>query len=354
MEIKRRKPYKVDKTIQLNTKMFGGPPPPPLKFDYPISPRENIQLMVDHEVPYWVPSMADIGMTFCPADLDRPGMLVESGYDWFGQYWEFIESVGAQMVRPGSHLMNDPTEWKEKLIFPDLDNIDFSVGAEEEYKRIRQDPDKPIFYVLQNGMWERLIDICPPEKVFVFLLTEPECAAEYFNAMADFKIKVIDKLVKEWVPIDCMISSDDWGTQISTFFSPDTFKDLIFEPTKRIYDFIHAKGMWVDTHSCGKIDTLAPYMVELGSDMWEAQGMNDLDMVKATCPDLNLRVMGDSYFFERKDLTSEEVVDYVHDFVEVLGKDGGLFSFMGSSNPDMFTLANTELFNFSRSFYGKG
>ncbi len=125
----------------LDTRML--PPPTQLPdYNYPVSPRENMELVFEHKVPYWVPNTSiDLQMTFCPADLERPGMLMQSGYDWFGLYWEYVDSVGAQMVRPGGHLIDNPSGWKEKLIFPDLDKIDFSVGAEEEYKRLRQKPD---------------------------------------------------------------------------------------------------------------------------------------------------------------------------------------------------------------------
>ena len=333
------------------------PPMPPLPvFDYPVSPRENMQLVIDHKEPYWVPNMStDIQMTFCPQDNERPYPLTESGSDWFGLYWEFIPLVGGQMVRPESHILDDPAEWEQKLIFPDLDKIDFSIGAEEEYKRLQENKDKPVFYVMQNGIWERLLDLAPTEKVFIFLLENPESARKYFDTMADFKIKIIQKLINEWVPIDCIISSDDWGTQYSMFFSAQTFEDLIFPGTKKIVDFVHANGMWVDTHSCGKCEPLVPYMIEMETDMWEPQHMNDLKRVKQEYGDkLNLRVMPDHAIMGAPDMTRESSIAYLREFIETLGAGGGLLSGVRpTADRELYIDLVTEFYNFSRQLYGK-
>lgn len=344
--------FRRDTSLMLDTRM--NPPPCKLPdYNYPVSPKENMKLIVEHKVPYWVPNMAiDMQMTFCPADLERPGMLMESGYDWFGLFWEYIDTVGAQMVKPGGHLLDDPSKWKEMLKFPNLDKIDFSVGAEEAYKKI--DKDKATFYVMQNGIWERLMDFAQTEDAFAFLIEDPESAREYFDAMADFKCKIIDKLVKEWIPIDCIISSDDWGTQIGTFFSPQVYEDLIYEPTKKIADCVHGHGMWLCTHCCGKVQSLVPYMVKFKSDMWEGQNMNDLDMVKKEYgKEISLRLTADRYVLERTDITKDEVEAFIRDFVERYGYGGGLLGMIRVPSPFVYEAACNEMYRFSREFYGK-
>ncbi len=183
---------------------------------------------------------------------------------------------------------------------------------------------------------------------------DPESAKEYFNTMADFKIRIIDKLVKEWVPIDCIISSDDWGTQISTFFSPETYEELIFEPTKRIADAVHSHGMHLETHCCGKVQPLVPYMIKFKSDMWNGQNMNDFDFIKKEYgKELNLHLIPDRYVLERSDLTDADVIEFMQDFVTRYGYGGGLLARPASRNPRVYTLANNEMYRFSREFYGR-
>ena len=82
--------------------------------------------------------------------------------------------------------------------------------------------------------------------------------------MADYKIALLEKLVKEWAPFDLLINSDDWGTQISTFISPQVFKELILPPMMRLAKRVHELGLYWDCHSCGKCEALVPYMVDMG------------------------------------------------------------------------------------------
>ena len=51
---------------------------------------------------------------------------------------------------------------------------------------------------------------------------------------------------------DAIAHSDDFGTQISTFISPEIFRKLFKPRLERIEDSIHAKGCIAIMHSCGK------------------------------------------------------------------------------------------------------
>ena len=165
--------------------------------------------------------------------------------------------------------MKDMSNWRNEFIFPDLDKIDFSAGREEAEKKLS--PDKITGYVMQDGLFERLMSLCPTEEGLAWMIEEPEDAADFFNAMADYKIAMIHKLMKEWVHIDMIINSDDWGTQMSTFMSPSVYEELILPPMKRIGEVVKSYGVYYVCHSCGKCQALAPYMVDIGLRMWETQ-----------------------------------------------------------------------------------
>ena len=106
--------------------------------------------------------------------------------------------------------------------------MDFTVGAQEARAKI--DPSKITGYVMQDGLFERLLSLCPAEESLSWLLEEPEDAAEFFEAVADYKIALIEKLFREWAPFDLLINSDDWGTQISTFMAPSVLRSCCFRP----------------------------------------------------------------------------------------------------------------------------
>ncbi|GHU06732.1 hypothetical protein FACS1894151_00010 [Spirochaetia bacterium] len=330
-----------------------GPPPGFPKIDYPVNPRENLDLVFAHKTPYWVPVfMVETNFVWDPADNERPYPLNSSGKDWFGTTWEYVPDAGAQMVPPKTHICPDPRSWREKLIFPDLDKIDFGKDK-AKMAPMFDNSSKYNMYVMQNGMFERLLDMSDSMEVFIWLKEEPEDAIEYANAMADYKIKVLDRIIDEWVPIDFFALSDDWGTQHAPFMSPDMYARIFYEPTKRIADHIHARGLGVNQHSCGKLEGIVPYIANF-ADVWEGQNMNDKVMIKKKYGDrLAMTISPDPAVLQNPDSTEAEVVKAVRDSIDTYGEGGGMFMFGFGATPVITETVIRETFAYSRKKYGK-
>ena len=337
------------KSFTIESRMVPPPCEMP-KLDYPVTQKENLKMLLEGKIPYWIPMMGIVHqMTACPADNDRPPYGT-SGKDWFGVSWSYVDVVGGQTVTPNTFIMKDMSNWRKEFIFPDLDKIDFSVGREEAEKKLS--PDKITGYVMQDGLFERLMSLCPTEEGLAWMIEEPEDAADFFNAMADYKIAMIHKLMKEWVHIDMLINSDDWGTQMSTFMSPSVYEELILPPMKRIGEVVKSYGVYYVCHSCGKCQALAPYMVDIGFKMWETQNMNDHKAVqKATDGKLNLQVTLDPYVLQDPDVTEEQVRNYVRSVIDRLGTNGGLALAFKALTPMVYTSVIDEIYTYSRKLY---
>ena len=323
------------------------------KIDYPVPPRENMKLILEHKKPLWTPVFM-LENNIClaaPADRERPP-VPQSGKDWFGTYWEFVELVGGQMAPPEGRICPDPRDWREKLVFPDLDAIDFSEGKEEMADKFA--PDKMTMYIVQNGMFERLLDISDVTEVFIWLAEEPEDAIGYANAMADFKIKHIDKVIDEWGHVDFFALSDDWGTQRAPFISPAMWERIFYRPTKRIADHIRKRGYYVNVHSCGKIDELAPYIATF-ADLWEGQSMNDIAALKKKLGDrLAFTIHLDPGIIMNPDATDEQVIQAVRGAIDTYGEGGGMVMMSARGcNERISSLIITETFEYSRKKYAK-
>lgn len=323
---------------------------PKPKLNYPISPKENLQNVLDKKKPLWIPNMSiEKSLVVCPHDNDRPPFGT-SGKDWFGVDWTFVESAAGQMVTPDTFIMNTPLEWEEKLIFPSFDDMDFMSGREEA--EAKTDHSVLSFYLMQDGLFERLLSLAPTEEVFCFLAEEEESAIKYFNRMADYKIALMEKLLKEWAPFDGFINSDDWGTQISTFFSPEMYRKYIFKPMQRIVDFVHKNGKYMNFHSCGKVETLIPQIVELKADMWEAQPMNDLlGLHKKYGRQLAIQVRLDDDITYRSGLSDQTIIDYIHEFVDTYAGDGGVLASYMARDEHVNELIARELLEYSLIAY---
>ncbi|MCL2125836.1 MAG: hypothetical protein FWH33_07595 [Oscillospiraceae bacterium] len=341
-----------DNTDIKNEKQRLAPPALP-KLDYPVPPRENMKLVLEHKKPIWAPIlMMDNNICLAaPADRERPP-VPESGKDWFGTYWEFVEQVGGQMSPPEGRICPDPRDWRDKLIFPDLDEVDFSEGKEAMADKFAQ--EKMTMYIIQNGMFERLLDISDVNEVFMWLAEEPEDAIEYANAMADFKIKHVDKVIDEWGLVDFFALSDDWGTQRAPFISPAMWEHIFYRPTKRIADHIKGRGYYVNVHSCGKIDALVPYIATF-ADLWEGQSMNDHVALKKKCGDKLAFTIGiDPSVITNPDATDDQVIAAVRETIDTYGEGGGMVLMMPMGGSEHVTsLAITESFDYSRKKYSK-
>lgn len=64
------------------------------------------------------------------------------------------------------------------------------------------------------------------------------------------------------------ICGTDFGTQNSTFCSPDQFNELYLPYYKRINDWMHQNTEWKSfKHSCGAVESFMPLFIEAGFDI---------------------------------------------------------------------------------------
>ena len=81
--------------------------------------------------------------------------------------------------------------------------------------------------------FERTADLTSFEDAFCYLLEEPEALTEFYDRLAEWHIELI-KIAKEYYHTDMILFHDDMGTQISTFFSPQIYKELFLPQYKKV------------------------------------------------------------------------------------------------------------------------
>lgn len=245
-----------------------------------ISAKENARRLFAHEETEFLPMMGEGVKNNVPVGgyYERP-KGGKGGKDWFGVTWFWKEGEPAPMP-VGPYVLTDIEDWKEQIIFPDLDSFDWEAAAKTD--RIPEfDRENYLLYqMIHNGLVERLQTLMGFEDALCALLTDPDEVAEIFDALADYKIKLIDKLYEYYKP-DIICYHDDWGTQRGLFFSPDTWRELVKEPTKRIIDHVHSLGMRFDLHCCGLIKDIIPEIVDdLHVDALNIMAINDIPEMK--------------------------------------------------------------------------
>lgn len=202
---------------------------------------------------------------------DRP--LFHTGYDVFGVHW--TEAYPATHYTPGqAPIMTDIEDWRDQVRFPVVDRFDWCYVMKQADKIDRD--QKVVSVTLSLGPFERANTLTSFEDGLVNAISDPEDYSDLLSAIADYKIEVIEHLHRYGHP-DFLNLHDDWGTARNTFLSPELWRQLLKEPTKRMYEAAHDCGMIVCQHSCGSIGTLVDEMVDMGLDVWEANGYcNDI------------------------------------------------------------------------------
>jgi hypothetical protein len=316
-----------------------------------LTPKENYLLAMEHEVPERIPNSRLDVSDYCPLEIAEraPGDgTVEqrfggTGYDWFGVHWTFQPGPGASTVSPGyPPLLEDVTQWKSAVKFPDLEAYDWAAIAKRDAQRY--DPDKLGCITLLNGMFERLHSLMGMTEACCALLMEPGSVYEFFGAVADHKIRLMEKIIAHF-PVQMIEIHDDWGHANNSFLSPETWQALIEPHLKRIIASVRGKGVHLSFHCCGKVDNLIDLMVGAGIEHWSSvQTINDVPgILKAYGDRLTLTGGMDLAALKVPGLAKEEMKRIVTRQVRDYCKGGALIPFGAASVPGLVEIVNEVL-----------
>jgi len=258
-----------------------------------ISPRENMLRYFRGEPCQWTPSILD-QLSFRPALIPghvARGMVAQQqpftgefgGKDMFGVDWIFDPQAGGSMEK--APLIDEIDNWEEKVKFPDPDDIEWERCAKENELFLQT--DKLIQTTIYSGFFERLITFVGFEKAAMALVDEEqqEEVKKLFSRLADLYIDMIKRMRRRF-NVELVEIHDDWGTQLSTIFSVAVHKEMIVPYIAKIVESAHAEGIFIEMHSCGRIDKLIPNLISTGVDTWRGQAIVDKHTLVGTYGDI--------------------------------------------------------------------
>lgn len=292
-----------------------------------LSKKENALKLYRHETPEFLPIMGQGIINNVPVNgyLERAADG-QDGYDWFGVHWMWKPGEPAPVPGP-DFILDDISDWKEIVKFPDLDSYDWESAARTDRIPEFNREENLLYQMIHNGLFERLHTLMGFEEALCALLTDPDEVKDFFWAMADYKCRLIDKIAKYYKP-DIICYHDDWGTQRGLFFSPDIWRELLKEPTKQIVDHTHSLGILFELHSCGDIHDLVPEIAEdLKVDGLNIMKLNDIPALKKITGN---KVVYNVYFDTQKldvlagnrELSEEEIRAAIREDIMTLAPGG--------------------------------
>ncbi len=231
-------------------------------------------------------------------------------YDKDAQGGYVLYPSGDKSCEPSLHMTNDGSffdnierckSYDENLLDALKDfKEDFSVATDEDARywekrsmQLYQDTDYGIIGILGGAGLGDVATVPGPatkhpkgirtvEEWMLAHLLYPDYVKEVFALQTDVMLKNLERY-KQAVGdrIDVVwISGTDFGTQISTFVSPDTFRDIYKPFYTTINDWVHQNTDWKTFfHTCGCIVPLLDDLHEMGVDclnpvQCSAQGMD--------------------------------------------------------------------------------
>ncbi len=256
-----------------------------------MTPRENMMAILEGRQPEWYgdfQSAVEIMMD----PIWKSDSVARDGL-------EHKDSWGTVCVfppdAPGKHphvtadnaVVTDVTKWREQLVIPSLDGLDWSeaearaasvdrserfveyfnaqglfershflMGMEEAFCAYLEEPEA-MFEMLtaiadykKRSIKEAARRLKPDvshflmgmEEAFCAYLEEPEAMFEMLTAIADYKKRSIKEAARRLKP-DVIFFQDDWGSKQNLFLPPDVWREMIKPLQTEIADVIHECGM---------------------------------------------------------------------------------------------------------------
>ena len=248
--------------------------------------KENARKVFRGEIPDWLPCYTKCTAYLVSDYTEAEKPQFTEGYDWFGVHWLPVEAT-ANLTHPDIHqtpIVEDISRWREQLKFPNLDAVvDWRRVSEQLNAQCDAAGDEKLCVImLEHGLFERLTLLMGFENALIALYDDPEACQEYCAALADFKIRLIDKLLECCPRIDMFDWHDDLGSQSAALMSPDKWEEIFARDTARVADHVRSRGKLFMYHSCGRIDQIMDRVIaRVKPDGWNVlQACNDQESIK--------------------------------------------------------------------------
>ena len=111
------------------------------------------------------------------------------------------------------------------------------------------------------------------------LLLDPEfalyCLDKLFDLAYTETVRIYDQIPGQ---VTMSYIAEDFGSQVSLLFSPQTIREVFVPRMKRMMDLAHSAGAYVFFHSDGAVRPIIPDMIAAGIDIlnplqWRCRGM---------------------------------------------------------------------------------
>ena len=173
-------------------------------------------------------------------------------------------------VHDAEHIViKDIENWRDAVKVP---NLIFSEEEWAPYVEKAAAIDRNEYFLTSYvvpGIFEQCHYLMEISNCLVNFYLAPDEMHEVIDLITEFELTYAKELCSHIHP-DAIVHHDDWGTQISTFLSPDMFREFFVPAYKKVYGYYKEHGVEVIVHhSDSYAATLVPDMIDVGIDIWQ-------------------------------------------------------------------------------------
>ncbi|MDR0718241.1 MAG: uroporphyrinogen decarboxylase [Treponema sp.] len=166
-------------------------------------------------------------------------------------------------------VVKDVTRWKDVVKMPETGYPD---EAWEPYIKNAEAVDKNEYFLTVpffTGIFEQCHYLMGIDDCLAAFYEEPEAMHEMVDYISEYELKYAEEVTKYLKP-DALFHHDDWGTQNSSFISPDMFNEFFLPAYRKIYGYYKSRGIEIIVHhSDSYAANLVPQMIEMGIDIFQ-------------------------------------------------------------------------------------
>jgi uroporphyrinogen decarboxylase len=162
--------------------------------------------------------------------------------------------------------VRDRAAWEERikpLLRPARGRIDFVAYRQARDRAAAGDR----FFCLGNRLIFQVIEMfCGHEHLLAGMALDPEWAVEMASTCAELHLGLMEMLFDDAGAPDAVWFNEDLGFKEKPFMSPRMYAE-IFQPFhRRVFGWLHGRGVPVIVHSCGFMEPMVGGLVEAGMD----------------------------------------------------------------------------------------
>ncbi|MBQ6551396.1 MAG: uroporphyrinogen decarboxylase [Lachnospiraceae bacterium] len=176
---------------------------------------------------------------------------------------------GFPVHTPDKIVIKDIEEWQKYLKVP---NVVYNAEEWEPFIAMAEKVDRTqqfAAFFVAPGLFEQCHYLLEIQNCLMSFYTNPDEMHELIDCLTEWELAYAAEVCKYLKP-DALFHHDDWGSQQSTFISPDMFREFYKPAYEKVYGYYKAHGVeLIVHHSDSYAATLVPDMIDMGIDIWQ-------------------------------------------------------------------------------------